>query len=353
MTKIKTYIGLVTDNSASMRTIKDAARLDYNSKIDSIKSASNLENQDNIVSVVSCGYGTTSGIKRTIVNSSVNSLNHLDTYEANGFGTPLFDSVGDLIEQFEKIPDKDADNVSFLVMAITDGEENASKKWSSVSIAEKMRKLNATDRWTFVFRVPKGYKNSLKRLGIPEGNILEWEQTHEGTMIASKADNEAFTSYFAARSSGVTSTQRFYADLSNVSSQQVEATLEDISSKISIWPVGPKDDGAEIRPFVEARLKGKSMIKGSAFYQLEKKKGKNFEIVQDYKKILVRDKTTQAIYYGAAARKMLGLPTYGEIKLYPGQNSNFDCFIQSTSVNRKLKSGTSLIYWEEAALAYA
>lgn len=340
---MKNYIGISRDHSASMRPLTQQAANDYNSKIEAIKTGTIQNNQDTIVSVVECGTGHTSRVGRAVVNSNVTALIPLTTYEANGNGTPLFDSVGELIEMFESVPDYNDPDVSFLVMAITDGAENASRKYTAASLSRKIAQLISTDRWTFVFRVPRGYARNLTSLGIPAGNILEWDQTERGVVEAAAKDTEAFASYFNMRSSGVRATEKFYTNLTDVSSKQVEATLDDISARVTIWPIGPKEDGMAIKPFVEQRLAG-PMTKGCAFYQLNKPES----AVQDYKKILIRDKTTQAIYYGAAARQMLGLPTWGTIKLAPGQHGNFDVFVQSTSVNRKLVAGTSLIYWAQA-----
>lgn len=344
------YVGISRDHSGSMRSIARAAARDYNDNIAAIRDSSLENNQDTIVSVVECGYGRTSSVRRVIVNSNVTQLQPIDEFEyvADGSGTPLFDSVGELIEMFEKVPDVDDPNVSFLVMVVTDGAENASRKYNARSIAAKIRELQNSDRWTFVFRVPRGYARTLTRLGIHEGNILEWDQTERGVQQASARTREAFTEYMTARATGVRSTQKFYADLSNVSSKDVAAVLEDVSSEILIFPVGPKDNGAEIRPFIEARLGGKPMLKGAGFYQLTKTE----PTVQDNKKILIRDKTTSAVYFGSAARQMLGLPTYGNVRLAPGAHGNFDIFIQSTSVNRKLNTGTSLIYWEKVGVRF-
>lgn len=347
---MKNYLGISRDHSASMRSIARAAARDYNDNIAAIRDSSLANNQDTIVSVVECGYGDTNLVRRAIVNSNVNQLQPImeHSYVADGRGTPLFDSVGELIELFENVPDANDPDVSFLVMVVTDGHENASRKYTARTIAEKIRQLQLTDRWTFVFRVPRGYARTLTSLGIHEGNILEWDQTERGVQQASARTREAFTEYMTARASGVRSTKKFYTDLSNVSSKDVAAVLEDVSSDVLIWPVSPKDDGSEIRPFVEARLGGKPMLKGAGFYQLTKTE----PTVQDHKKILIRDKTTSAIYFGAAARQMLGLPTYGNVRLAPGNHGNFAIFIQSTSVNRKLQAGTELIYWPDVGVKY-
>lgn len=349
MTLTKTRFGLSLDTSGSMRCIAHAAAADYNSTIASIQAASTKENQETLVTVVECGYGRTRKVRSILNGVNVNSIKPmaLKDYVADGSGTPLFDSVGALIESFESSPDANNPDVSFLVMIITDGEENASVKYNSRSIAEKIRTLNNTDRWTFVFRVPRGGSRALIQMGISPGNILEWDQTEKGMAVSTAATQEAFTEYFTARSAGIKSTQRFYANLNNVTSKDVETKLTDISSEVLFWPVGQADDGAEIRPFAEKRLNGKAMLKGAAFYQLQKT-----EKVQDYKQIVIQDKTTNAVYGGNGARQMLGLPFYGEVKLIPGNCGNFNVFIQSTSINRKVAKGSQVLYWEKAGVAY-
>lgn len=347
---MKNYLGFSRDHSGSMSTIAKAAARDYNSQIVSIRDASIKHNQTTIVSVVECGYGYTDRVRRVITNSAVTVLEPLNEnqYSAKGRGTPLWDSVGELIEIFEAVPDKDDKEVSFLITVTTDGEENSSCKYSITSIISKMTQLQNTDRWSFVFRVPRGAGRKLARLGIPEGNILEWDQTQRGVEVASQATSQAFDQYFTDRAAGKTATRKFYADLSNVTSKDVVVALTDISKEVLLWPVSINDDGTAIRDFVEERLHGEPLLKGAAFYQLTKTEPE----VQDHKRIIIRDKTTNAIYEGVAARQMLGLPSYGTIRLAPGNFGNFDLFIQSTSVNRKMTKGTNVIYWSNVGKRY-
>jgi hypothetical protein len=257
--------------------------------------------------------------------------------------TALLDSVGDLITQFEAAPDANDPNVSFMVMAITDGEENASHTWNWHSLTEKIRSLQATDRWTFVFRVPKGYARRLVQHGIHAGNILEWDQTERGVQAATIATSGAFKQYYTNLKSGVKSTDKFYTDVANISVSEIKAALVDISSQVNVWNVPVT---VAIKPFCEANLNGQPMTKGAAFYQLTKTEDE----VQDYKQIAIREKTSGAVYTGPAARDMLGLPQYGMARVAPGDHGNYDIYIQSTSINRKLPKGTSLLYWPFAGV---
>ncbi len=83
---------------------------------------------------------------------------------------------------------------------------------------------------------------------------------------------------------------------------------------------------------------------GAAFYA----RSKPYKSVQRYKLIVIRDKNSGEVYAGQSARDLLNLPTQGMISLSPGNHGNYDIYIQSTSVNRKLVAGTNVLYWENA-----
>jgi hypothetical protein len=337
---MKNYIGISMDHSRSMYNISRAAARDYNANIQAFKQAAITQEIDTIVSVVKCGVGYQARVDRETLNSNVQVLKPINetAYITDGAGTPLWDSVGDLIETMSAVPDAANPEVSFLVMVITDGHENCSQKWRAETLSRKIQELQASDRWTFVFRVPRGYKRSLVQYGIPEGNILEWDQTERGVAAASEATSAAIESYYTQRKTGQTSTNKFYADLSKVSVKEVKQALVDISQNVKKYTVAHTDDGVAIKAFVEKL--GHPYKTGSTFYQLSKT-----ETVQEYKQICIRDRTSGAIYSGVNARDLLGLPHTGSIKLAPHNLGNYDVFVQSTSVNRKLIGNTTVLYF--------
>lgn len=331
----KQYIGISRDHSGSMYSLTRQAMLDYNGNIESIRDAAAKADIDTIVSTVKCGVGA-GQVEREAVNSSVSVLKPIVNYEASG-QTPLFDSIGELVELLEKAPDASEAGVSFLVMAITDGQENASTRYNADKIGKLIRDKQASDRWTFVFRVPHGYAKALERLGIPAGNIQEWEQTERGFQESSAITRQAFAGYYDARAcSNLSSTDSFYANAAALSPQQLEAAMKDISSEVKLIPV---KRAAPIREFVEYHVGNLQL--GAAFYQLTKPE----KVVQSNRLICIRSKVTTKIYAGQAARVLLALPKSGTIKLQPGDHGNYEIFIQSRSVNRKLVPGSKLLYW--------
>jgi hypothetical protein len=230
---------------------------------------------------------------------------------------------------------------SFLLIVITDGEENRSGTYNSASLARVMRSVQATDRYTLTFQLPPKAKSQFCRsYGIPEGNVIEWEGTDEGIATATAQTCSAFSGYAVSRAQGKRSTTSYYTtDLSRVSKVDLN-NLMSVNSQTRVLKVTHE---ADIKPFVEAQLG--FYRPGSAFYQLTKT-----EKIQSYKVVLIRDKSTRKIYAGNEARQLIGLPNSSsvgsKVGVKPGNHANFDVFIQSSSNNRKLVRGTDLIIWQ-------
>lgn len=340
----KQYIGISRDHSMSMGKISVAAKNDYNQQIQTIKEVSDKHDIDTIVSVVNCGVSDSTWnnrgvVTKDVVNSSVNRLKPLNNYITNGGSTPLWDSVHELITLMQNVPDANDPGVSFLVQVITDGQDNCSRI-SAYQIAKTMRELQDNNRWSFTFRVPRGYARQLAAMGIPMGNIIEWEQTEQGMETASVATTQAFDDYYVGRTKGLTSTRGFYSDLSTVSSKEVKTKLNDITKEIEIFSADK--EGEAVNKFV-LRKTGNPLIKGTIFYELTKHERE----LQDYKKIIIQDLKNGGFYTGSEARTMLGLPAYGSTSISPGDHAHYKIYVQSTSLNRKLKKGTSVVFWNK------
>jgi hypothetical protein len=337
---MKQVVGISRDHSRSMWSIARPAARDYNSSIETIKFEAERNGIPTTVNVVKCGVGMQAIVERETINLDVHRLQPIreDQYVADGYATPLFDSIGDLIELMGNVPNANDPELCFLVMVITDGQENSSKKYTSKDIAQKLATLQATDRWTFVFRVPHGGRAVLERFGVPSGNILEWEQTQRGVEVASQATAVGMTNYYRERSRGVKSTSSFYADLSDLKTTEVKTQLNEIRFGLECLSVPVSKHRTEIREFVIEKT-GR-YVQGSAFYQLSKT-----EKVQESKRIIIQDKNTFKYYTGAAARQMLGFPDRGEIRVSPRSLGHYKLFIQSTSTNRKLMGETDLLIY--------
>lgn len=338
---MKNYIGFVNDHSGSMRRIHAAAMADYNTNIVAVKDAATREMLDTVVSVVGVGYPNGILVTRQVTVSNPHVLKPITSWNTAG-GTPLWDGIGNMIELFDSLPDANDPNVSFLVMVTTDGQEEHSHKYSTIALSSLIRTRMDRGNWTFAFRLPENEQRGLNQvlsLGVPLDNIQKWNTTDAGMAVSTKATAQAMDSYFTLRASGAKSTGSFFTNAAAVNL----AVLEDISSKVSLYVVPESDNGVEILPFM---LRHRSeYLKGSAFYQLTKTEAK----VGPSKLIAVRERVTGKIYSGKDARTMIGLPNdpTKNARLHPGDHKNYDIFIQSESINRKLVGGTGVLYWKE------
>ena len=194
-----------------------------------------------------------------------------------------------------------------------------------------------TGRWTIAFLVPKGGAATLKKFGIPDGNIQVWNTTAKGVADLYKNMRRGLDTFYAARGQGQRAvTSVFTTNLRGISANQVKATLVNEAQAFARFKV---DADADIQTFVNAQLKGKGTYqKGSGFYELTKP-----ETVQGGKDIAIVDKKG-AIFVGPAARDLLGLPKGQSCKVKPGDHGDFKIFVASTSLNRKLIKGTELLY---------
>lgn len=347
---LKIYTGISLDHSGSMSSVTTSAMNDYNTIVQSLRDSAQSNKVDSVLSVVQCGIqddiyrGGRTVNRFSVQNSSIAAVQPLTHYPANGSETPLFDSVMMLIDAFKRVPDYTDKDVSFLLMIITDGGNNAGKV-SGYALSEQIKQLQSTDRWTITFRVPHGQKANLVHLGIPADNILEFDAGDRKAWAATTAVTQsAVSSVFRSKSLGVHATKSFYqtADTSNLSQKEVRSELSNISKKVKIIRVTQADDAKQISHFVEEKT-GAKYVLGSAFYQLTKK-----EKLQAQKSIIVWDKLSGEYYTGAEARSLLNLAATGEIKIAPGDTPQFEVFVQSGSVNRKLVAGTKVVIYKDA-----
>lgn len=92
-----------------------------------------------------------------------------------------------------------------------------------------------------------------------------------------------------------------------------------------------------IDEFVETKTRRPYRL-GEGYYQLTKPVE-----VQPQKTVALFDRRAYTVYTGANARNLIGLPSTHTVRISPASHPNYEIFIQSTSVNRKLIGGTNLL----------
>jgi hypothetical protein len=332
----KTNIAIVLDKSSSISSarLNEHIRDMYNSTVDAIIKSKDATNST-YLALVTFAYSATLDLAPT----EINRVPSLTAFPCAG-QTALFDGVGKAIETLRAIPGDDVDT-SYLVIVLTDGEENYSRIHNYISIGRLISELQATGKWTFAYNLPPGAKaDFVRRFHVPVDNVREWEGTAAGVRETEVKTSGAISTYFAARSAGLTQSQSFYenvtTNLAKLDTTTVKSTLDDIRKNFKVYTVAAE---MAIKPFVEQHTKT-DYILGSAYYELTKP-----EKVQATKNVLLMKRGESAIFGGAKVRELIGLPTDGKTiaKVVPGNHAEFRIFLESRAVNRKLVRGSSVL----------
>ena len=321
------HVVFVIDRSGSMRGLETDVERVFDNQIKNLKRQAKELGQENRVSV----YVFDDSVDNLIYDKDVNTVESLN-YKVRG-GTALIDATLEAIGDLKTIPQKYGDH-GFLVIVLTDGQENASRS-SSYTLRDKISSLD--DNWTVSVLVPDlSAKKDAEKFGFPIGNIAIWEVSREGIKKVDTFVSSATTQYLRGRAAGIRSTKNlFQIDASTLKTQEVKNKLTELRANRD-YSFLPVRQDSPIREYVESWLK-EPYVAGSAYYQLTKP-----ETIQANKQLCVQDKLNGKVYAGFEAREMLQLPHY-DVKVSPDNYGKYYIFVQSTSVNRKLLKGTNLI----------
>lgn len=316
---------LVLDQSGSMQGIREDAARAFEQQVASIRSEARKARQK--VDVHTITFADRVDPARADFSTAA--------YSPAG-QTALWDAIA---EAFRFGNSKRAGDDTLLVVVVTDGEENASRNVSRDSIRNIVSTAIADENVSIVANVPPRRSQLLVEIGIPAFNIREWEATTRGVENLTLRSTSGYTGYFGARAKGLTarqSTQSLLANMDAVTPGTVNR-MTDVSGEFKRWRVETRDNGREISDFV--RSKGVNYVVGHAFYELSKT-----EKVSAKKNLLILDRQTGAVYAGTQARTKLGIPLDRDVRLKPGTQGEFTLFVESTSYNRHLVGGTTLLY---------
>ena len=228
---IKTFAAIILDKSGSMSSLKEYAVNTFNEQIQTLKTESNSPKE--ITKKLLKGSKNPTGVETRLTlvsfndnvdfhnfNEDVNSIQEFptDEYKPNG-STALFDAIGETLDRFTaEIPDLAEDDAGALVIIVTDGQENASKKYGGEGGRKKLKsrieELQATGKWTITFMgAEKVLETAVDHLGLNIGNTRTWDTNAQGIAFASAVNSVGTENYMSARKLGKTAVMNFYNDV--------------------------------------------------------------------------------------------------------------------------------------------
>lgn len=328
------HFGLVLDASSSMSGAHAASLIKVaDAQIAYWAERSKKVDQETRISV--WVFSSASNIECVVWDMDVLRLPSISKFYSPYGQTALIDATGKAISDLNETPQRYGDH-SFLLYVITDGQENDSIS-TPMGLSDVIS--NLPNNWTLAALVPNANaKHDAKRFGFPSGNVEIWDvNSSTGVEEVGKLIRVATDNYMDGRSHGVRSTTSLFStDTNTVNAKTISAAgLKPLSTKkYKLVPV-PKD--SVIRDFTLEC--GFQYIVGQGFYELSKT-----ETIQPQKVIAIVERGPKGrVFVGADARAMIGLGD-SEVRVRPDFNPDYAVFVQSTSVNRKLKVGTRYLY---------
>jgi hypothetical protein len=200
-----TRVVIILDKSGSMGACQGVTVSGFNEQVQTIKSKA--EGGKYFLSLVQFNHD----VDPTIWNAEPKDVAELtvEQYAPTG-GTAMLDAVGETLLRLEEVGD--TEDTAYLVIIISDGLENASKRFDYVTVGEMIQQRQATGRWTFTYM---GANQDLsvitQQLHIPVGNTALYESDESGTEYAMTVASRNLAGYMTCRSRGKSAMKGFYA----------------------------------------------------------------------------------------------------------------------------------------------
>jgi len=171
------HVAIVIDASGSMNRLKPFVIKTFNDQLEVLKKEAD-EKLEVRVSVLTFSYPEMITFLRWETN--IHDIEPIleNEYRPDG-STALFDGIGMMMDRLKEVDDYLSENSAFLLMIITDGEENSSRRYGYKQIKSLLDEMEATKRWTVTY------------YGSEPKAITEQFNIHSGNTMTFSADDVA------------------------------------------------------------------------------------------------------------------------------------------------------------------
>ncbi len=204
-----TLYQFIIDRSGSMSGPEQMVVGGYNEHLSAVKNMqATYPDQQFLVSLLTFD----DEIQWLVKPAPISTLQELpsDAFRPRGM-TALLDAIGKGMHQIESEYGRKIQNdeMSVVMVIITDGEENASRFFNVRSIAKKIKERDQTGKWTFSFiGCDFDASNISKKLNIRRENVRNYDKSEYGRM--SKSVDKTFMRYAQSKSDGSFGKQVFH-----------------------------------------------------------------------------------------------------------------------------------------------
>lgn len=233
MSKPKTHVAIILDRSGSMGSIRDQAVLNYNEQVQQMKE--NAKDQEITCSLVTFN----ANVFEHLWNEGADKLEESTTesFKPNG-NTAFYDALGFTIKKLQETTVVE-ENTAYLVLVISDGEENASATYDQRTVNEMIQACQASGIWTFTYMgCSKNYVERVSRdTGIPMSNCAVWSNRSGQEATSSlRAANASMGNYYQSRTKGFTSSDSVYSCDNEVADFTQEHSVDSLAIHMNNVP---------------------------------------------------------------------------------------------------------------------
>lgn len=199
----KTLYHFVLDKSGSMNNCIESTVNGYNAQLETIqKLQKEYPEQQFLVSLTIFD----DKVDDVQLNQTVDAVKFLSTYRYRPSGTTaLLDAIGMSINSIRIANESKIlnDEMSIVMVILTDGLENASREFTFHQIAKTIKSLEETEKWTFNFLgADIDAIHTSKMLNIKTENVVSFSKSNMGEMM--NHVSEGMRQYSLSKSKGIT-----------------------------------------------------------------------------------------------------------------------------------------------------
>jgi Mg-chelatase subunit ChlD len=203
----KTYVAIVLDRSGSMANIHKQTVDGLNEQFNVLRRDADIAGDMEVVLIQFDDH----------IDVLLNGTKPADlkNWELNDFQprgwTAMYDAVWAAINTLKS--KVETDDTGFLVCVISDGDENASKEVTQLTLSKEIKRLQDTGKWTFSYMLANQDIHEVsKRLNVDTSNMASFKSTGASASFAYTANASAMSNYLDARGAGQTMVRSFYSN---------------------------------------------------------------------------------------------------------------------------------------------
>lgn len=185
-----TLYHFIVDQSGSMGGMEQQAIKGFNTQLEKIQDLEKTMPEQKFLCSLTF---FNSEVQDVLKNEPVKQIELLsnNNYRPGGM-TALLDAVGGSIDRIQKQFGQELENdeISIVMVIITDGYENASKYFTYHMVAQKIAKLDETGKWTFSYLgADFDAIHTSKMMNIRKENVMNFRKKSYASMMDDLSDS--------------------------------------------------------------------------------------------------------------------------------------------------------------------